>query len=444
METKKRKKIFNIIMVVLILVIAACGIMTAGSIKGWFGDDSAEAMLKSGKLTGITNIERNGVGYTLEENVSLKAGDIIETKAGAQADILIGGKNTLTMNESTDIAIDSAADGEMKLTVKRGEIFVDMPDAAGKCDIDFGENTAHITGTVFSISAREGSGILNVYEGSVKVDAADGSSRDVGTGEGISTAVSGKGSTDVKVIKLKATTLNDFLIGKIEGYGGKGKLCFTSKQMKKVREARAAEAKKAEKAALESDNKVTASSSQGSSEGVSTPSGKNADKTSGKTSSKASGKTSGNDGSGKKTDATEPERSVKSCTISIRCETILDNMENLTSGKEKYVPSNGVILSPSTVEFKDGETVFDVLKRVCSAAGIQLEYSWTPMYDSYYIEGINQLYEFDCGNESGWMYKVNGWFPNYGCSSYNLKNGDNIVWVYTCNGLGADVGGSVF
>ena len=39
------------------------------------------------------------------------------------------------------------------------------------------------------------------------------------------------------------------------------------------------------------------------------------------------------------------------------------------------------------------------------------------------------------------MYKVNGWFPNYGCSSYYLEDGDTIVWTYTCNGLGADVGG---
>ena len=73
-------------------------------------------------------------------------------------------------------------------------------------------------------------------------------------------------------------------------------------------------------------------------------------------------------------------------------------------------------------------------------ANIQIEYSWTPMYDSYYIEGINHLYEFDCGEQSGWMYKVNEWFPNYGCSSYEVGDGDVIVWCYTCMGLGADVG----
>ena len=119
-------------------------------------------------------------------------------------------------------------------------------------------------------------------------------------------------------------------------------------------------------------------------------------------------------------------------------------MENLTEGKAQYVPSNGVILATSSIQFYDGETVFEVLKRACSAAGLQIEYSYFPIYESYYIEGINHLYEFDCGAESGWMYKVNGWFPNYGCSAYTLEDGDVIVWCYTCNGLGADVGGSVY
>lgn len=137
------------------------------------------------------------------------------------------------------------------------------------------------------------------------------------------------------------------------------------------------------------------------------------------------------------TEATEP---AMTCTITIRCDTILDNWDMLDPAKAGFVPADGVILYTKTVEFAEGETVFDVLDRVCRAYGIQLEYSWTPMYNSYYIEGINNLYEFDCGSESGWMYKVNGWFPNYGCSSYALSDGDSIVWCYTCVGLGTDVG----
>ena len=69
-----------------------------------------------------------------------------------------------------------------------------------------------------------------------------------------------------------------------------------------------------------------------------------------------------------------------------------------------------------------------------------MEFSVTPIYDSAYIEGIANLYEFDCGELSGWMYRVNGWFPNYGCSRYVLQDGDTVEWLYTCD-LGEDVGG---
>ena len=144
-------------------------------------------------------------------------------------------------------------------------------------------------------------------------------------------------------------------------------------------------------------------------------------------------------------DAEDDSRSDRLyCTLEIRCDTILDHMDMLEAGKDSYVPADGTILTQVRMAFDDGETVFDVLQHACEYADIQLEYSWTPMYNSYYVEGINQLYEFDCGSESGWMYKVNGWFPNYGCSEYRLKDGDSIVWCYTCVGLGADVGGPMY
>jgi len=42
------------------------------------------------------------------------------------------------------------------------------------------------------------------------------------------------------------------------------------------------------------------------------------------------------------------------------------------------------------------------------------------------------------------MYAVNGWFPNYGCSRYQLNNGDVVEWCYTCDlgeYLGSGMGG---
>ena len=129
-----------------------------------------------------------------------------------------------------------------------------------------------------------------------------------------------------------------------------------------------------------------------------------------------------------------------SCTISIECKTILNHLDWLDPEKIELVPDDGVILAPVTVTFYEGESVFNVLQRTCRQNGIHMEFENTPMYNSAYIEGIHNLYEFDCGELSGWMYSVNGWFPNYGCSRYALQEGDVIRWVYTCD-LGVDVGG---
>ena len=143
----------------------------------------------------------------------------------------------------------------------------------------------------------------------------------------------------------------------------------------------------------------------------------------------------------------EPENQVVDtsrtlrCTFSIECSTILNNLDMLDPDKLEMVPSGGTILATTTVTFSAGESVYDVLQRLCREKGIHMESSWTPIYNSAYVEGIHNLYEFDCGSLSGWMYRVNGWYPNYGASRYQLQDGDRVEWRYTCD-LGYDVGGA--
>jgi len=127
-------------------------------------------------------------------------------------------------------------------------------------------------------------------------------------------------------------------------------------------------------------------------------------------------------------------------TLSVRCDTILSNLNLLDKEKHELVPADGVILPETVVAAHEGESVFNVLQREMKRAGVHFEFMHTPIYNSAYIEGINNLYEFDVGELSGWMYKVNGWFPNYGCSRYQLQPGDVVEWLYTCD-LGRDVGG---
>jgi len=127
------------------------------------------------------------------------------------------------------------------------------------------------------------------------------------------------------------------------------------------------------------------------------------------------------------------------CTLEIRCDTLLGNLDKLTDGKAALVPEDGILLPVTEVEFTGGSSVFDVFRQTLKDQKIHFEYVDASAYDSIYIEGIGNLYEFDCGPQSGWMYSVNGIYPGLGCSGYTLADGDVIVFSYTLD-LGADLG----
>lgn len=139
-------------------------------------------------------------------------------------------------------------------------------------------------------------------------------------------------------------------------------------------------------------------------------------------------------------DVTVNKEKELSVTLSVTCKSILNNMDMFNMDKLEVLPEDGIIYPTKTVTFYEGESVFDVLLREMKDNKIHMEFVMTPIYNSNYISGINNLYEFDCGELSGWMYRVNGWFPNYGASRYLLKDGDKIEWIYTCD-LGRDIGG---
>lgn len=120
------------------------------------------------------------------------------------------------------------------------------------------------------------------------------------------------------------------------------------------------------------------------------------------------------------------------CTMTVECKSILDHMDEFNTDKLEVLPEDGVIIARAEFGFNEGETVYDVLRRVTREKGVLMEASYTPVYDSAYVEGINNIYEFDCGPLSGWTYSVNGKYPNFGCSGYKLSDGDEILWHYTC------------
>lgn len=124
-------------------------------------------------------------------------------------------------------------------------------------------------------------------------------------------------------------------------------------------------------------------------------------------------------------------------TMHIRCDTAVAKGMANEAEWQGIVPQSGVILPATKFKIKDGDTALDVLKMAKDQYKFQMKYSGNEA--SAYIEGINNLYEFDGGRWSGWMYSVNDWYPNYGAGVYVLKGGDVIEWNYTCN-LGKDLG----
>ena len=120
--------------------------------------------------------------------------------------------------------------------------------------------------------------------------------------------------------------------------------------------------------------------------------------------------------------------------ITIDCSDVLRHMDQLDKALKDEIPPDGMILSRTEYVLRPGDTAFDLLKRTVRHNAIQMEYQGADRnaFGSVYVQGIGYLYEFSCGPESGWVYLVNGEFPDKGCSNYKLSDGDEVVWYYSC------------
>ena len=422
----RKRTVLNICMVLTILLAAACGIMVVGSVKGWFDSDEAESALTVGGKTGIVMIERNGIAYEVSEGTVVRESDVLYTKKMSTLQIMDGENARISLDGNAEIAIRKA-DAAFAVDVLHGDALIDARGLSG-VSVATGDTQVTANDAVISVSTQAGSGMAYVFSGNATLTRGE-ETVTVEKGQ-VATIVAG----GMEQAAFNANSLSEAQMVNLIACGMDDTFCLTKADLEQIRADREAEKLRAQQELIAQQEAAKQESGASGDTASNTQTGANA----------SNGNVSDSDDVGASDSDQNSATPAGYCTIEIRCDTILDNMENLTAGKEGFVPSNGTILGTTRVAFYEGETVFDVLNRVCSSAGIQIEYSWTPLYDSYYIEGINYLYEFDCGELSGWMYKVNGWFPNYGCSSYNLCDDDTIVWCYTCEGLGADVGGSVY
>lgn len=205
----------------------------------------------------------------------------------------------------------------------------------------------------------------------------------------------------------------------------------------------ASDVKNASKGSTETENKKPKTA--GKKNSAKTGSGKtnNGKKSGGKTGSGNAAKKDENTPAGVEPDngQTQPENSPEStqapqeqkneCSLTVTCSEVFSHMDKLSESASRVIPPGGMILQ-GNYEYKQGDTAFDVLKRACAEKKIHLDYVFTPIFGTYYIRGIHNLYEFECGDESGWMYLVNGKEPGVGCSQYKVSKGDWLRFEYTC------------
>ena len=414
----KKRKIANAVMVAVICLIVAGAVLGVGFLRGWF-DRPEEAAPVLTEARGLLTLERNGAAFAPESGSALRTGDTLTTDRGARATVTFDG-GTLYLSEKTALTVLSAQ--PFRAEVTEGEAY-----ASGSLDLT-------VSGE--QVSLNDSTVLVNVRTGSASCAVLAGQALDAKAGELIQWV-----GEERSVLNLEISSLNTFAIACIRKT--EADLCFTQAEIDALEESRNSKpdhplttVPAGTTASTESTDATTAPS--GTTE-TTLPPESNSDPASTETTAPTTAPTTEPTTAPTTEPTTEPTSGALHCVLTIRCDTILSNMENLDPGKAEFVPDDGWILY-AEMEFTDGETVFDVLKRACTNYGIQIEYSWTPMYNSYYVEGINNLYEFDCGEQSGWMYAVNGWYPNYGCSAYTLADGDVIGWAYTCNGYGADLG----
>lgn len=132
----------------------------------------------------------------------------------------------------------------------------------------------------------------------------------------------------------------------------------------------------------------------------------------------------------------------------------------------------GYVIAPETVEIYQGENGAHMLDRLLKNHGYDYDHTGT-LESSFYLSAIykpgivtnpvipadlaellerdmerfdpddflpDSLGEFDFTNGSGWMYSVNGNYPNVGFSDYIFKEGDEVRIRFTL-AYGADIGG---
>lgn len=456
------RRLLGVLTALLVAAGIAVGVYWVGSLRGWFAPPPVTVETSSGEtvqipplsltaksITGKALVERGGLSFALEEGESLRAEDAV-TLQGKGTLTVSDETLTLTFGDKASFLVGQKDGGETQITLNQGKLYA---QTQGTAYFVVGNQSAQVTDGTVSLSVGKKTFVFDQLSGSTSFLGGDENVLTVSARQRLTVKqTEGRwGAPEQKKLTLKQ--LSDFTLEQAKTTQG---LCFTPEQLTGEIARREAEAqqkleeqlqKETEQQEAEAKAKADAEAAEQAKQEQEAKQKAAEEKKAEEAKRKAEEKKKKQEEERKRQEEEDKKHqeeedtttSTGSCTLTIECHTLLDNMDNVKESKQKYVPSSGVILKKTKVTFTEGETVYDILKRTCKKAGIQLEVSYSGGYGSYYVEGIGHLYEFDCGRESGWVYRVNGKQPNYGCSSCVVQKGDNIVWSYTCSGMGKDV-----
>jgi len=147
---------------------------------------------------------------------------------------------------------------------------------------------------------------------------------------------------------------------------------------------------------------------------------------------------------------------------------------NITISVEASTVGLGYLIGPEQVDIIQGDNGVSVIDRLFTEHGFEYDHTGTSD-NSFYLEAIykknlvtdpvipsdlaelakedmerfdpedyltDSLGEFDFTNGSGWMYSVNGNYPNVGFADWHFKDGDEVRIRFTLT-YGADIGGGI-
>ena len=341
-----------------------------------FSSGSEGSGVTAESVAGDISIRRNGSNYTLKNGLELFPGDEIIMGRTASCEIVVESRARMTLDRYSRVTLLEKTDSSLAVEVPEGAVFFDLIRSSGESPVTVRTAYASVQPETGAVFSVE------AYAGTQTVNLYSGEATLIYEDRTRQLAAGDHVSMvqfedrhSSTTTDILASELSEFLLEELIDRDGFG---FDVSALRQIIDERAADTQ----------------------------------------------------------ESVGPQRAERmSCTVEVRCDTVMSRVKERSFG----VPRDGVILAATPVKFTQGESAYDVLRRVCRAAGLSLEYKYYPMIGGYYITEIGGLAESDFGPGSGWLFKVNGWFPNYGASKHEVEDGDVIVWLYSCDG-GTDLG----